>query len=184
MTEAEARASLESMLDWASDPALTSAEIARLLLVARRIDADGVAPDTYTVWTASTALTVGALIVPTVRNGHVYKVTVAGTTGTTEPTWPLTSGTTVTNGAVTFQESGAAPWTATWDLNSAAAAGWRLKAGKAAGRYQWSAEGMSYARQQTIDHCLRMAQVYSRGVGQSLRLHTLTSATLPAPEVV
>lgn len=56
-------------------------------------------------WVASTAYSVGDLVIPTTPNGHIYKATVAGTSGSTEPTWP-TDGTTVTDGSVTWEDQG------------------------------------------------------------------------------
>ena len=41
----------------------------------------------------------------TAPNGHWYQATVAGTSGSAEPTWP-TDGTTVTDGTVTWQDMG------------------------------------------------------------------------------
>ena len=41
-------------------------------------------------WLASTAYALGALVKPTTYNGHKYECTTAGTSGTTEPTWPTT----------------------------------------------------------------------------------------------
>ncbi|WP_407538878.1 hypothetical protein Q0M94_11930 [Deinococcus radiomollis] len=46
------------------------------------------------------------LVTPTVANGHYYKVTTAGTSGSTEPTWPTTASGTVVSGTVTFTEQG------------------------------------------------------------------------------
>jgi hypothetical protein len=54
------------------------------------------------VWTVTTALALGVFIRPVVPNGFIYEVTTAGTTGGSEPTWPLISGNTVVNGSVTF----------------------------------------------------------------------------------
>lgn len=54
------------------------------------------------LFTASQALTVGDRRRPTTPNGYIYKVTIAGTTGT-EPTWPTTIGNTAVSGTVTFQ---------------------------------------------------------------------------------
>lgn len=64
------------------------------------------------VWSAALAASsLGAdeLCVPSDanRNGHFYRVTTAGTPGTTEPTWPTSSGGTVADGTVTWTESGA-----------------------------------------------------------------------------
>lgn len=49
---------------------------------------------------ASTALNQGDIIHPTTPNGYVYEVTIAGTTGTEEPTWSTSA--IVTSGGVTF----------------------------------------------------------------------------------
>jgi hypothetical protein len=58
-------------------------------------------------WQATTAYALGQQVVPTTLNGFVYEVTVAGTSGGTEPSggtpWPTTLGNTVVNGTVTFR---------------------------------------------------------------------------------
>ncbi len=68
-------------------------------------------------WAASTAYSLGAAARPTTRNGFVYEVTTAGTSGSTQPTWPTTAGATVTDGTVT--------WTCrnNYNLSQAATAG-------------------------------------------------------------
>lgn len=54
--------------------------------------------DIEQVWTASTSYALGALIEPTSSNGYVYKCTTAGTSSsTTQPTWPTSVGSTVTD---------------------------------------------------------------------------------------
>jgi len=57
-------------------------------------------------WTASTAYLAGEYVQPTATggNGHLYRCTIAGTTGATEPSWPLTENSTVTDGGVTWEE--------------------------------------------------------------------------------
>lgn len=52
----------------------------------------------------STAVTVGQTTVPAILNGHMYKCTTAGTTGSSEPTWPTGSGSTVTDGTAVWTE--------------------------------------------------------------------------------
>ena len=58
-----------------------------------------------TVWAASTAYTLGQVVVPTTgkENGAKYICTTAGTShATTEPTWPTTEGATVTDNTVVW----------------------------------------------------------------------------------
>lgn len=50
----------------------------------------------------STAYALGDWVAPTVDNDYWYKVTSAGTTGGSEPTWPVGFHKTVTSGTVTF----------------------------------------------------------------------------------
>lgn len=53
-------------------------------------------------WVASTPYSLGAAARPTTRNGFVYEVTTAGTSGASEPAWPTTAGSTVVDGTVTW----------------------------------------------------------------------------------
>jgi hypothetical protein len=54
-------------------------------------------------WIANHAYTTAQLVFPTVSNGFVYECTTGGTSSpTTEPTWPLTIGATVTDGSVVW----------------------------------------------------------------------------------
>lgn len=55
-------------------------------------------------WTGSTAVTTASYVVPTSANGRLYKCTTAGTTGSTEPTWPTTNGGTVNDGTAVWTE--------------------------------------------------------------------------------
>lgn len=59
-----------------------------------------------TNWQANTTLAVGAWVKPTSPTGFLYEVSTAGVTGTTEPSWPTASNTTVTDGSVV--------WTTHW----------------------------------------------------------------------
>ena len=55
-----------------------------------------------TAWAASTAYALDAVVVPTVPNGFTYICTTAGTSGTAEPTWPVTLDATVADGGVVW----------------------------------------------------------------------------------
>ncbi len=55
-------------------------------------------------WTASTAVTTSSYVVPNTGNGRLYKCTTAGTTASSEPTWPVTNGTTVNDGTAVWTE--------------------------------------------------------------------------------
>jgi hypothetical protein len=68
-----------------------------------------------------------------------------------------------------------ADWTPTYDLNRAAAAGWRLKAGKVAGDFDVTDVGGTYRRSQIMELCERMATGYARRVVSSVPLSRLTA---------
>lgn len=51
-------------------------------------------------------------------------------------------------------------WTPTWELNAAAAEGWRTKMGKAANDTSFSMDGAQYNRAEIIAHCERMVEQY------------------------
>lgn len=58
------------------------------------------------VWAATIAIIVGALKLPTAGNDHYYRCTTAGNTDSSEPVWPTTPGSTVTDGTVIWEEAG------------------------------------------------------------------------------
>lgn len=53
-------------------------------------------------WQANTVLAQDQYVHPTVPNGYIYKVSVGGSTGTTEPAWPTTVDQTFSDNGVTF----------------------------------------------------------------------------------
>lgn len=65
-------------------------------------------------WTTAVAYAVGDVVVPTTPNDHWYMCTVAGTSGGAEPTW-TTTGATITDGPVTWQDMGVIVYTVTDD---------------------------------------------------------------------
>jgi hypothetical protein len=50
---------------------------------------------TADAWQADTAYSLNAYVLPTTKNGYRYKCTTAGTSDSSEPTWPTTIGATV-----------------------------------------------------------------------------------------
>lgn len=50
----------------------------------------------------------------------------------------------------------ATDWTPTYDVNGAVAEVWRVKAGRVAGDYSFSADGASYSKADVMAHCLEM----------------------------
>jgi len=71
--------------------------------------------------------------------------------------------------ALTYGDVG---WTPTWDLDSAAAEGWRRKAGFAAARFNFAEDGQRFDRAQVYAHCLGMAEQYARNSMGSIPLRS------------
>ena len=77
-----------------------------------RVNSSVVAPecgytgnDSALPWEPSTVTLVGAIVTPTTPNGHYYRCTTAGTTGSTEPTWTTTLYGTVADNTVVWTEN-------------------------------------------------------------------------------
>lgn len=68
-------------------------------------------------------------------------------------------------------------WTETWDLDSAAAEGWRLKAGRAARLFNVAEDGQRFSASQIYAHCIQQERVYRRRIVQSV------SVGLEVPDV-
>lgn len=166
MDAVQARTALEAMVAWDSSPVLSVAEVTDLLTLARRSDASGT-PATIPTWQASQRYIKDQFVKPTVANGHRYKVAEDGTSGTAEPAWPTIEGGTVTDGDIVWREDGSDTWVPTWDLNTAAAEGWRRKAAKVAGAFDFSTDGQSFSRSRMHAHCLEMARMYATSVGSA-----------------
>lgn len=160
-TEVQVRDRLRSLCPPDAIPELTPADLDEMVWAAKLADIEGNPPDDFQPWPgAGVSLAVGALAVPTDRNGYVYRVQSIsgdGRTGATEPVW---AGSTVTDNEVTWQPYATAPWTPTWSVNAGAARGWRIKAGRAAEDFSFSAGTDRFDVNQLLEHCLRMAKVY------------------------
>jgi hypothetical protein len=184
MDEATATTRLQSMTAWDSEPALTSDQITALVAFARRADDTFRWVDDDASWAASTAYALADRRAPLTRNGHVYQVSTAGTSGSSEPTWPTSAGATVVDGTVTWTEAGGS-WAPTYDLNAAAAEGWRWKAAKVAGEFDFGTDQQTFDRTGKHDQCMAMALHYQKRVSGSIRvassLPILTPPIIPIP---
>jgi hypothetical protein len=53
-------------------------------------------------------------------------------------------------------------WTPTWDLDAAAAEGWRRKASLAVARFDFAEDTQTFSRSQIYSHCIAQAEEYGR----------------------
>jgi len=170
------------MVAASSTPVLTAPEVTDLLRLAERLDSAGILATSETEWAANTAVALGAVRVPSLRNGYRYEATVAGTThATNEPVWPIVLGGTIVDSGVTWAAIAGA-WLPTYDLNSAAAEGWRWKAAKLADRYAFGRDGARFDRQQAFEHALKMVDYYQARAGQYAGQGGSGTITLPRQE--
>lgn len=72
-------------------------------------------------------------------------------------------------------------WEPTFDLDAAAAEGWRTKAGRVAPRFGVTLDGGTLHRQQIYVHCMSQATLYAKKVVGTLGV--LTPGALEAPVV-
>lgn len=174
-TEAEARAKLEDLVAASTFPALDADTITRELRDARRVDQNLRLPSDDTEWAASSAIAVDDVVVPTIRTGRVYRVSVSdGTTGTVEPVWPTTAGGSVTADGVTYVEStdSLSVWEPTYDLYRAAANLWQIKAGLVSNRHAFGSNAGNYNPEQVYQHCLEMAALYKKKLFTAIRMRS------------
>lgn len=155
------------------EPVLTVDELRRLLAVCAIADEDGNLPDPFDAWVAGETYAIGERVVPVPRNGYVYKVTTAGTSGVGAPTWSTTIDASATDGTVTWTVEDTAPWVPTYDavrIKRAAAAGWRLKADKLSEGETFSGDGFSDHPEERRTYCLMRAREFDKGNAGTLTL--------------
>jgi hypothetical protein len=210
MTEDEARDQLRRMVASDTFPKLDGYELTDLLRLGRRPDKWGVLdvgvpfpPDwvfpedtlpgigrtaangEYPVWAPSTAYAAGAVVVPRRRNGHAYTAGGAGTSAAQDPAWPTADLGTVDDNDITWTETNVVIWQPTYDLNAAAAEGWRWKAAKVTDRVAFGSQGDNYNADQLYQHCIDMAKYYEGRSGPrsikvlSPRIKPLDTSSLP-----
>lgn len=121
----------------------------------------------FKTWEASTPYIVGDMIVPTTPNGRVYQCIIAGTSTTTEPSWPTIGyavgqcfydyvGTPPNYYGLTFQDNGFITQEV-YDVRSAAKQAWLLKASIAANLATSNDGKMKIELHQIQENCLQMA---------------------------
>lgn len=168
MDQATAATRLRSMVSWQDDPALTAGELEQLLDLAKRPDRAGNLPTNLSTsastWTAATMYQAGTVIKTGTTLLRYWMVLIPGLSGTATPSWPDLAGipksdTLVADNSVTWRDVGM-EWAPTWDLNAAAAEGWRWKAAKVAGRHDFATDGQTFAAGDLQAHCLEQAAVF------------------------
>lgn len=120
-----------------------------------------------TIWAVATAYEFGDIVLPTVRNGHRYKCTVAGTSeadADDEPEWGVGAGSILTEGdsdpVLTWMEDGP-DFKNLYNVRAAIHAAWMYKAGQASQLYATSQSGSRFEHQQIYDHCIQMAEKFA-----------------------
>ena len=78
-------------------------------------------------WTSGATIAEGAWRVPTTGNGFYYEALNAGTTGGTEPTWPVFLGETVTDNGITWIAQGYTNTAGAWQSSHAYTVGQQIK---------------------------------------------------------
>ena len=160
-----ARTEIKMMARDVDFPALTTPEVELLIRKSKRQDENRNFADSWERWLPSTAFNVGDVVVADPRNFAYFKCTIAGTSDTTQPTWPLlvgVTGATIVDGGITWTLSGAAPWTPTWNLAYGIAQGWKMKMGKAVGAYDIQAGQQILKRSQFFANLKDMQKQWAR----------------------
>ena len=121
----------------------------------------------FSSWEPSTSYAVGDMIVPTIPNGRVYQCIIAGTSTTTEPTFPSIGyavgqafynyvGTPPNFYGLTFQDNGFIT-SEIYDVRAAAKQAWLLKASIAANLANTDDGKMKVELHQIQENCIQMA---------------------------
>jgi len=115
-------------------------------------------------WTTAKAYVYGDVIMPAVRNGHRYRCTQAGTSGTPEPVWPVTTGATITEGTsdpiLTWEEAGP-DYANVFDVRAAMHKVCMVKASKAALSIDTSGGVGDLRASQIYQHWIQLASMYA-----------------------
>lgn len=111
-----------------------------------------------TYWIASATYQVGAVVMPTVLNGHRYRAQkVIGAAASTEPIWPRDQGARIRDGEVTWIEDG--PDYNPFYVELAIHLVWMRKLAKAQSCTDWKAGGISNSGNQVFTNLEKMAML-------------------------
>lgn len=160
------------MTAWDADPALSEDDLGELLDMSRVHDASGNPPKTYDELEGGVDYVEGDIVVPAYAdwNGYSYVCTEGGESADGAVSWPTNPGVTMSTGGASFVRDDAVSWVPTYDLNLAAAEGWRWKKAASAGRISFTADGATFNRDQFLAHCEAMIQTYTSGLAGSGRI--------------
>lgn len=106
-------------------------------------------------WIAETVFIFGAVMMPTVKNGHRYTCIKGGQSGATEPVWPTTNGARIADGAAEWKEAGP-DFENVFDIRAAAHQAWTVKEAKASELFDSPGHSLS----QISENCRRMAESF------------------------
>lgn len=172
MNKADALLRLAQMTAAETDPVLSTDDLNDLLWMAEREDLNGNSPGNGNALDYVPNVSVylaGQVVLITLSGDRFWVATSTGIpTGITFPdiTGDLTQ-TTVIDGPVTWRDNGNT-WVPTWDLNYAAAEGWRRKAGRVSNRFDFGSDNQTFSRSQFMAQCLMMADRYTKRYGKTL----------------
>jgi hypothetical protein len=155
---------LRSMLATSEEPTLTDEQVDLLLSISERVDVYGNSPANVSdvaVYASAVAYVPGDLV----RSGdRFWLASTPGTSGGV--TFPDLRGLPAAeyvaeDNGIRWVDNGSL-WARTYDLNAAAAVGWRWKAGLVAHKYAFGTDGQTFTRNQWFAHCMQMAEVYGK----------------------
>lgn len=182
MNYSEAVSALRILLAADDEPVLDDVELAQMLKFGERCDMAGNSPlnlSSVLVYAIDEAYVVGDVVLDG-DTGRYWMALCSGTS--TGVTFPDMAGSqvvshTVEDGAVLWCDNGTR-WRPTYDLNSAASWGWRVKAGKVSSKYEFQADGQVYSRQQWFAHCMELSKSFARKAPTTVVLKAPTTVVL------
>jgi len=111
-----------------------------------------------TYWLPNETHRAGALVMPSVSNGHRYRADKSGVAASTEPNWPLAQGAKIRDGEVVWIEDGP-DYISAYNVELAIHLAWARKLAKAPSCTDWKAGGISNSGSQIFDHLEKMVML-------------------------